>query len=156
MQTAPANPASPTTPTTPTFALAKIQPPRPRAGLVERPELERTLAAALQHSRLTLLLAPAGFGKTAALTRQIRLLPAGCALAWVSADEDDQLERFLACLTAALEPHDLPWRVAPEALATLAQAERGLRDVAGELVNALASCEAEHGLIEFKIGRAHV
>ena len=129
------------------FALAKIQPPRPRAGLVERPELERTLAAALQHSRLTLLLAPAGFGKTAALTRQIRLLPEGCALAWVSADEDDQLERFLACLTAALEPHDLPWRVAPEALATLAQAERGLRDVAGELVNALASGEAEHGLI---------
>ncbi len=136
-----------TTPAAPTFALAKIQPPRPRAGLVERPELERTLAAALQHSRLTLLLAPAGFGKTAALTRQIRLLPAGCALAWVSADEDDQLERFLACLTAALEPHDLPWRVAPEALATLAQAERGLRDVAGELVNALAASEAEHGLI---------
>jgi LuxR family maltose regulon positive regulatory protein len=136
-----------TAPATPTFALAKIQPPRPRAGLVERPELERTLAAALQHSRLTLLLAPAGFGKTAALTRQIRLLPEGCALAWVSADEDDQLERFLACLTAALEPHDLPWRVAPEALATLAQAERGLRDVAGELVNALASSEAEQGLI---------
>jgi LuxR family maltose regulon positive regulatory protein len=100
----------------------------------------------LQH-RLTLLLAPAGYGKTAALTRQIRQLPEGCVLAWVSADEDDQLQRFLACLTAALEPHDLPWRVAPEALATLALAERGLRDVAGELVNALASGEAERGLI---------
>jgi LuxR family maltose regulon positive regulatory protein len=136
-----------TVPATPSFALAKIQPPRPRAGLIERPELERTLAAALQHSRLTLLVAPAGFGKTAALTRQIRLLPEGCALAWVSADEDDQLERFLACLTAALEPHDLPWRVAPEALATLTQAERGLRNVAGELVNALAAGEAAHGLI---------
>ncbi|HEY9066724.1 MAG TPA: LuxR C-terminal-related transcriptional regulator [Burkholderiaceae bacterium] len=131
----------------PTFALAKIQPPRPRAGLIERPELERSLAAALQYSRLTLLLAPAGFGKTAALTRQIRLLPDDCALAWVSADEDDQLQRFLACLTAALEPHDLPWRVAPEALATLALAERGLRDAAGELVNALASSEVERGLI---------
>jgi len=130
-----------------TFALAKIQPPQPRAGLVERPELERSLAAALQYGRLTLLLAPAGFGKTAALTRQIRLLPDDCALAWVSADEDDQLQRFLACLTAALEPHDLPWRVAPEALATLALAEHGLRDVAGELINALASSEAERGLI---------
>ena len=103
-----------TAPAIPTFALAKIQPPRPRAGLVERPELERTLAAALQHSRLTLLVAPAGFGKTAALTRQIRLLPEGCALAWVSADEDDQLQRFLACLTTALDPHDLPWRVCPD------------------------------------------
>jgi LuxR family maltose regulon positive regulatory protein len=131
----------------PAFALAKIQPPRPRAGLVERPALERSLGAALQRYRLTLLLAPAGYGKTAALTRQIRQLPAGCALAWVSADEDDQLQRFLACLTTALEPHDLPWRVAPEALATLALAERGLRDVAGELVKALAAAELQRGLI---------
>jgi LuxR family maltose regulon positive regulatory protein len=131
----------------PAFALAKIQPPRQRAGLVERPALEQALDAALRQHRLTLLVAPAGYGKTAALTRQIRLLPARCALVWVSADEDDQLQRFLACLTTALEPHDLPWRVAPEALGTLAQAERGLRDVAYELVHALASAEVERGLI---------
>jgi LuxR family maltose regulon positive regulatory protein len=131
----------------PAFALAKIQPPRPRTGLVERPALEQALDDALQQHRLTLLVAPAGYGKTAALTRQIRRLPAGCALAWVSADEDDQLQRFLACLTTALEPHDLPWRVSPEALATLAQAEHGLRDVAAELVNALASAEVQRGLI---------
>jgi len=133
--------------TLPAFALAKIQPPRPRTGLVERPALERSLSAALQDHKLTLLVAPAGYGKTAALTRQIRLLPPGCALAWVSADEDDQLQRFLACLTTALEPHDLPWRVAPEALGTLAQTGRGLRDVAYELVNALASAEVERGLV---------
>jgi LuxR family maltose regulon positive regulatory protein len=131
----------------PAFALAKIQPPRPRTSLVERPGLEQALDDALRHHRLTLLVAPAGYGKTAALTRQIRRLPAGAALAWVSADEDDQLQRFLACLTTALEPHDLPWRVAPDALATLAQAEHGLRDVASELVNALASVEVKHGLI---------
>ncbi len=129
------------------FALAKIQPPRPRVGLLERPALEQALDAALQQHRLTLLVAPAGYGKTAALTRQIRRLPADCALAWVSADEDDQLQRFLACLTTALEPHDLPWRVAPEALPTLAQGERGLRDVASELVNALAAAEAARGVI---------
>src|SRR5512139_1838530 len=101
----------------PSFALAKIQPPRPRAGLVARPQLEDALGAALLQQRLTLLVAPAGYGKTSALTRQIRQLPEGLALAWVSADEDDQLPRFLACLAAALEPFDLPWRVAPEALA---------------------------------------
>jgi LuxR family maltose regulon positive regulatory protein len=129
------------------FALAKIQPPRPRMGLVERPELERALAQALQQQRLTVLLAPAGYGKTSALTRQIRQLPEGCVLAWVSADEDDQLQRFLACLTTALEPFDLPWRVAPDALATLAQGERGLRDVASELVNALAAADVPRGLI---------
>ena len=131
----------------PAFALAKIQPPRSRAALVERQALERALGLALQQYKLTLLLAPAGYGKTAALTRQIRQLPEGCALAWISADEDDPLQRFLACLTAALEPFDLPWRVAPEALATLAQAERGLGDVAGELVNALAAAEVPRGLI---------
>ncbi len=131
----------------PAFALAKIQPPRPRSALVERQALERALGQALQQAKLTLLLAPAGYGKTAALTRQIRQLPEGCALAWVSADEDDPLQRFLACLTAALEPFDLPWRVAPDALATLAQGERGLGDVAGEIVNALAAAEVPRGLI---------
>ncbi|HUG24222.1 LuxR C-terminal-related transcriptional regulator [Piscinibacter sp.] len=131
----------------PSFALAKIQPPRSRAGLVERPGLEAALDSAVREYRLTLLVAPAGYGKTAALTQQIRRLPATCALAWVSADEDDRVQRFLACLTTALEPHDLPWRVAPEALGTLAQAENGLRGVAGELVNALASAEVERGLI---------
>jgi len=131
----------------PSFALAKIQPPRPRTSLVARPALEEALGHALMQQRLTLLLAPAGYGKTSALTRQIRQLPERCALAWVSADEDDQLQRFLSCLTTALEPFDLPWRVAPEALALLAQAEQGLRDVAAELVNALAGTEAERGLI---------
>jgi LuxR family maltose regulon positive regulatory protein len=131
----------------PDFALAKIQPPRPRADLVERPALERALDEAMRQRRLTLLIAPAGYGKTAALTRQIRRLPVECALAWVSVDEDDQLQRFLACLTTALEPYDLPWRVAPEALPTLAQAERGLRDVAGEVVNALAAASVERGVI---------
>lgn len=131
----------------PVFALAKIQPPRPRAGLVERPRLEQALDSALQGHRLTLMVAPAGYGKTAALTRQIRRLPEDCALAWVSVDEDDQVQRFLACLTTALDQHDLPWRVAPEALGTLAEADNGLRGVASELVNALASAEAERGLI---------
>ena len=69
----------------PAFALAKIQPPRPRAALVERRALEDALGQALLQHKLTLLLAPAGYGKTAALTRQIRHLPEGCALAWISA-----------------------------------------------------------------------
>jgi LuxR family maltose regulon positive regulatory protein len=57
------------------------------------------------------------------------------------------LQRFLACLTAALEPYDLPWRVAPHALAILAQAEQGMGRVVGELVNALAAAEVPRGLI---------
>ena len=131
----------------PVFALAKIQPPRLRPGLIARPRLEQALGEALRQQRLTLLQAPAGYGKTSALTRQLRQLPTGTALAWVSADEDDDVQRFLACLTAALEPFDLPWKVAPEALATLVQAERGLRRAADEIANALAAADVPHGLI---------
>ncbi len=134
-------------PATASFALAKIQPPTSRTGLIERPALEAALGAALLANRLTVLLAPAGYGKTAALTRQVRQLPPHCAMAWISADEDDQLPRFMACLVAALDGHDLPWRVSPDALATLAQGAGGLRDVATELVNALAGAEAPRGLI---------
>ena len=129
------------------FALAKIQPPRPRIGLIERPRLEQALGRALQQQRVVLLVAPAGYGKTAVLTRLIRQLPEDCALAWICADEDDNLQRFLACLSSALEPYDLPWRVAPEALAVLAQGDRGLRAASAELVNALAASERRHGLI---------
>ncbi|MDR6154148.1 LuxR family maltose regulon positive regulatory protein [Acidovorax delafieldii] len=130
-----------------TFALAKIQPPHPRTDLIERPVLEQALGMALLRSRLTTLVAPAGYGKTAALTRQLRQLPEDCAWAWVSADEDDHLPRFIACLSAALECYDLPWRVSPDALSTLTQGPSGLRAAATELVNALASAEAPRGVI---------
>ena len=131
----------------PVFARAKIQAPRMRPGLIERPRLEAALGQALLSRRVTLIQAPAGFGKTSALTRQLRQLPEGSALAWVSADEDDDVQRFLACLTAALEPFELPWLVAPQALATLAQAERGLRRAADAIANALAAVDVPHGLI---------
>lgn len=129
------------------FAQTKIQPPRPRAGLIERSALERALGRALAEQRVTLLQAPAGWGKTAALTRQIAQLPADTALVWLSADPEDDLPRFVACLAAALAPLGLPWRVAPSSLATLAGAERGVRGVADEVVNALAAAGARRGLL---------
>lgn len=130
------------------FALTKIRPPRSRGHLVVRPALERRLAQALVGCRLTVLVAPAGFGKTAALTRQLELVPEGTAVAWIGADEDDDLHRFLACLFAALEAFDLPWRTAPDALVAAAvNSTRERRAVANELLNALAACDAPRGLI---------
>jgi LuxR family maltose regulon positive regulatory protein len=130
------------------FALTKIRPPRSRGHLVVRPELERRLAEAFATRRLTVLVAPAGFGKTAALTRQLEFLPPGTALAWIGADEDDDLHRFLACLMAALEAFDLPWRTEPDALVAVAvNAPRERRTVASELLNALAACDTPRGLI---------
>lgn len=88
------------------FALTKIQPPRSRASLVARPSLEARIAEAFAAKRLTLISAAAGFGKTAALTRQLQRLPRDTAVARVSADEDDELHHLLACLVGALEPFD--------------------------------------------------
>lgn len=134
------------------FAATKIQPPRPRAGtLIERPSLERRLGEALLQQRLVLVSAAAGFGKTSALARQVQRLPAGTAVAWVSCDEGDALAQLLACLAAALEPFDPPWRVAPDTLIETAS-RPGLkpaqcRALAAELINALVACEVPHGVI---------
>ncbi len=130
------------------FARTKIQAPRPRPGWVERPALEARLDAALQRHRLVLFSAPAGFGKTAALSRQLARLPVGSALAWVSCDEDDDLQRLLECICAALEPFDPPWRSDPDMLAARAGGTRAQRrEAADELLNALGACDAPRGVI---------
>jgi LuxR family transcriptional regulator, maltose regulon positive regulatory protein len=130
------------------FTITKIQPPRLRTNLIARGALERRLAGAIAARRLTLLSAPAGFGKTALLTRQLASLSKDVAVAWIGADVDDDLHRFLGCLFAALEPFDLPWRTAPEGLVAAAvTVGRERRAVATELLNALAAAEVGRGLI---------
>lgn len=130
------------------IALTRIQPPRQRTGLIPRARLADRLADALATRPLTLLCAPAGFGKTAALTQQIARLPPGTALAWISADEEDDLHRFLQGLFAALEPFDLPWRAEPDALIAVAVDERAdRRSATAGLVNALAGSDVPRGLI---------
>lgn len=131
------------------YALTKIRTPTFRAGLVERAELERRLGVALLKQRLVLLVAPAGFGKTAALSRQLSLLPPGCVSAWIAADEQDDLPRFLTCLIDALEAYDPPWRVAPESLAGQACMPGALGLAVGQLADALGAMEVEHGVIVF-------
>lgn len=64
-----------------TFARTKIQAPRPRASLVERGAMRAKLSDALQTRRLVLLCAPAGYGKTTALAREVASMPPGHALA---------------------------------------------------------------------------
>jgi len=130
------------------FALTKIQPPRQRARLIVRPRLEQRLADALAQLPLVLVCAPAGFGKTAAITRQVGQLPPGTVLAWIAADADDDLGRFAACLVAALEPFDLPWRTSPDALVAAQDGQRAARQaLASELLNALAATEVPRGLL---------
>ena len=131
------------------FALAKIQPPSLRTQVIARDALEARLRDATQQARLTLVCAPAGFGKTIALSRLVQslhALPVPARAAWVSLDEDDDLQRFIGLLCAALEPFDLPWRLSPDALAgSPCESRTERRKVAGELVNALAASEVSQG-----------
>ena len=133
---------------TQSFALTKIQPPRVRASLIARASLEEQMKAAALARRLVLVAAPAGFGKTAALTRLIENLRGSASVAWISADVDDDPLGLLACLIAALEPLDPPWRTDPEALIAAAGGSRTDRhSVATQLLNVLAACDVDRGLI---------
>ena len=87
----------------------KLNAPPPRVDCVSRPRLlarlDETLAA-----RLTLVCAPAGFGKTTLVTSWLQGLAArqpAPRIAWLSLEEDDDAPlRFAAYLTAALQTLD--------------------------------------------------
>ena len=82
----------------------KLHVPVPRPDLVPRPHLVERLQAGLSR-RLTLLSAPAGFGKTTLLAEW--LAGAGRPTAWLSLDAgDDDPARFLSYLLGALQTLD--------------------------------------------------
>ncbi len=85
---------------TPTL-VTKLYVPPPRPKVVSRPRLIKLLNDGL-HRRLTLVSAPAGFGKTTLVSEWV----AGCErpVAWLSLDEaDHDTARFLTYLIAALQ-----------------------------------------------------
>ncbi|MCC7414315.1 MAG: hypothetical protein IT495_22060 [Gammaproteobacteria bacterium] len=82
----------------------RLAPPRYAGRLVSRDDLLATLHAG-RGGTLTLVVAPAGFGKTTLLAQWRReLMIAGFSVAWVAIEEgDDEETQFLSCLTAALD-----------------------------------------------------
>ncbi|HYS63385.1 MAG TPA: LuxR family transcriptional regulator, partial [Paraburkholderia sp.] len=88
----------------PPFLLAtKVFPPRLPTGLIDRPRLNGLVGQA-ESKRLTVIKAPAGFGKTSlALSELERLRAGGAQVAWLSLDtEDDEPARFLHHVAQAL------------------------------------------------------
>ena len=83
------------------IAATKLEMPPRREGLVPRAALVSLLAGA-QHTRLTMLSAPAGSGKTT-LLQQWRLAAADQPFAWLSLEpSDDDPVRFWTCVIEAL------------------------------------------------------
>ncbi len=82
----------------------KLRLPSIRQGLVPRPRLQDQVAQGMR-GPLTVVTAPAGFGKTTVVASCV----AGCGMpvAWLSLDKDDnQAGRFLKYLVAALQAAD--------------------------------------------------
>ena len=81
----------------------KLYVPRRRRDLVARRRLSERLSRAVE-SKLTLVSAPAGFGKTTLLTEWLAAAPAdGPAAAWLSLDQrDNDPALFWTYLVAAL------------------------------------------------------
>ncbi len=86
--------------TTPLVATKYFIPPE-RAGVVARPRLLRQLNAGLQ-KKLTLVSAPAGFGKSTLVSAAVNA--AEQSICWVSLDESDSdLQQFLSVLLTGLQ-----------------------------------------------------
>jgi len=82
----------------------KLHVPRPRAQLVSRSHLTKRLQQEAERA-LTLLSAPAGFGKTTLLAQWFA--ESGTPVAWLSLEaEDNDPTRFLSYLIAALQTLD--------------------------------------------------
>ena len=84
----------------------KLYIPPIRHELVSRPRLIERLNKGL-HRKLTLISAPAGFGKTTLISDWLRQLDVPTA--WLSLDEsDNDLVRFLAYFITALQTTEVP------------------------------------------------
>ncbi len=97
----------------------KLYPPPPRPKVVLRPRLSALLNEELER-KLTLISAPAGFGKTTLVSKWIE----GCKspVAWLSLDESDRDPiRFLTYLVAAVQTIPLPTNSAQIGVGSLAR-----------------------------------
>ena len=114
----------------------KLSPPRTSAQLVRRDRLLASLDSGRER-RVTLLVGPAGCGKTllAAAWRQ-QLIAQGGDVVWFAANTEDDAPLFCAYLAAALEGLGLP--LAPESPGVLSRfGDKSIDRFVNSLVNSL-------------------
>ncbi len=124
----------------------KLHPPRRRRGLVPRPRLAERLDRG-RDSTLTLVSAPAGFGKSTVLTEWLAAAaPEGRAGAWLSLDaRDNDPTLFWSYVVAALQTA-VP-EIGVAALASLRSPHASPDAALATLVNELAELPAELVLV---------
>jgi LuxR family transcriptional regulator, maltose regulon positive regulatory protein len=124
----------------------KLRAPRTRPNLVARPRLREALDRG-EGCRLTLVSAPAGFGKTTLLGEWSKdLTRDGRSVAWLSLDgSDNDLARFLSYLVGALREVDE--RIGESVLAALDAPQPPPVEVVGALVNELVEARHEAAVV---------
>ena len=127
-----------------TLIRTKLHLPFTRPELVPRPRLQEQIAHGLR-GPLTLVTAPAGFGKTTLVASCIAAC--GMPVAWLSVDKDDnQAARFLRYVLAALQEAD--HTVGSEAAQLLAVAQQAPPEaILISLINDLDATGREMALV---------
>jgi len=118
--------------------------PPPRLNLVSRPRLIERLNAG-QHGKLTLISAPAGFGKTTLLVEWIS--NSNMSFVWISLEDDDNnIKRFYTYLVASL--HQIDEDVGDGILALLdATGDPPIETLNTLLINNIISMDKEFYLV---------
>lgn len=122
----------------------KLHLPFTRPDLVPRPRLQGQIPLGLQYP-LTLVIAPAGFGKTTLVATGVN--GCGIPIAWLSLDKDDnQAQRFLTYLIAALQHTDD--RIGREAIELMGGMQQAPADVIlTSLINDIETINTEITLV---------
>jgi len=122
----------------------KFHIPTPRQADLSRPMLMESInkGIALRH-RLTLISAPAGYGKTTLLTSWHHFLPAGKSLAWLSLDKrDNDPVRFLHYWIAAFQNVNSSIGQTVQSLLSMPQ-HPPLQSLVDEMINDLVGMDGQ-------------
>ncbi|HET8707571.1 MAG TPA: LuxR C-terminal-related transcriptional regulator [Pseudomonadales bacterium] len=127
----------------------KFRAPQARRDLVERPQLLERAQRLVRMRRVTLVWAPAGFGKSTLLVQLINALEGQAQVVWLSLDADDNdCNRLFVSLLTALRDVPLEWELAPRLLASQVQgAGLQTRAAVAALANTLSTFEGERLLL---------